>query len=158
MKRIFTINGKLLRTALLPLLLLLGALPSRAVHIAAVDLYINYIGTPGTADSFKYEIILQVYKACEKSNTGTPLGSAYDITYFTSSGCGAGGTIKVNTPVIDTLDKLCDTFKAKNSCRNPDDYRLSSVILSGVRSTCLKVVRTGYLNGLIAAVTGRSGT
>ena len=103
------------RLYFLPILLgiLFGFKGANASHYAAVDLYVEYIGT-GPSD-LTYRITLMTYKACEPNNAS--LGSeqinwaSVNANYTSSSGF-------LNAP-NDTLDQLCPNFKPVNSCRVP---------------------------------------
>src|SRR4051794_21695424 len=99
---------------ILVFLVLGGSLASKASHLAAADLYIDYIGSG--ANDYSYRVTLAVYKACEPG--AIPLEDEETVTYSSPSGCGLSGTLDMKTPKIDTLDQLCPDFKASNSCRD----------------------------------------
>src|SRR5687768_15030054 len=89
---------------------------AKASHVAAADIYMDYIGTGPT--DLKYRITLVVFKACEPNNSG--LGTQ-ETVYFTSTCTGliAPGFTLPMTQGPDTLDQLCDNKKDSNSCRYP---------------------------------------
>ena len=98
---------------------------AHATHLAAADISVRYIGNrPGEcAPIFTYEVILDVFKACEENSAG--LGNSETITVYSPSGCFAGTinipvTIGQNGSRIDTLDQLCADAKQLNSCRFPN--------------------------------------
>lgn len=102
---------------LIAFMLLFGTLWSGkaiASHYAAVDLYVDYIGTGPT--NLKYRVTLVLYKACEVGSIDLPLTTTVNIASG-PSGCGVGTSLPLNNPVIDTLDGLCPSFSAINSCR-----------------------------------------
>ncbi|RYZ31942.1 MAG: hypothetical protein EOP49_38240, partial [Sphingobacteriales bacterium] len=98
------------------ILLLCGiSTTSRASHYAAVDLYLDYIGS-GPND-LKYQVTLIVFRACEP---GAIELSFNETVYWASSCTGAGTCFQRSLPTVqgpDTLDQLCDTFSAFNACR-----------------------------------------
>ncbi|MBL7713139.1 MAG: hypothetical protein JNL13_11760, partial [Chitinophagaceae bacterium] len=95
-------------------LVLLYCAPARANHLAAADMHVDYVPTGATP--YSYRVTLNVYKACEG---GIPLGLTARLEWESISGCLPGGFRDMGPVTIDTLDKLCDTFKAISSCR-PD--------------------------------------
>ncbi len=95
-----------------------------ASHFGAADLWVTYIGT--TAHPLRYVVHLGVYRACE---AGQSLLSSPESVSMTSNGnCSTTQafptTISLQMDTIvghgsDTLDQLCNNFKALNSCRQP---------------------------------------
>ena len=99
----------------LMLLLLCGfGNSARASHLAAADLYLDYIGT-GPND-LTYRITLVIYKACEIPNAG--LGNTANIS-IKSVSCNQNlGNFSIPmTQGPDTMDQLCPDFAPVNSCR-----------------------------------------
>jgi gliding motility-associated-like protein len=99
---------------------------SRADHLAAVDLDVEYIGTGPT--DMKYMITLRVYKICEPDygTIGNYPNGPYTMNlglgptdYVSVKGTGiTSGGIQVNqVGPEDTLDQLCGDYKSQNSCR-----------------------------------------
>jgi gliding motility-associated-like protein len=86
-----------------------------ASHIAAADLYIDYIGTH--PNDLRYKVTLVLFKACDIGSIDLPTSDYVNI----SSSCGGPvGNCNHLMPTVvgpDTLDQLCDTFKSINSCR-----------------------------------------
>jgi len=108
---------KRLSLSLMVVILCLFSNKVSASHVAAADLYVDYIGS-GPND-FKYRITLVLFKACEPNNAGL---TTSETVYWTSSCMGAGACGQRTLPMVqgpDTLDQLCDTFKSQNSCRIP---------------------------------------
>jgi len=102
---------------LVALMLLFGTLWSGkaiASHYAAVDLYMDYIGTGPT--NLKYRVTHVLYKACEVGSIDLPLSTTVNINSG-PSGCGSALSLPLSNPDIDTLDGLCPAFSAINSCR-----------------------------------------
>ncbi len=110
--------------------LLLFSQKSAATHVAAADLYMDYIGTgPG---HLKYKVTLVLYRACEWDSITTPPfwipnatlggtagGNTTDGITFSSS-CGPSITRTFTQEgQRDTLDQLCANFAPINSCRVP---------------------------------------
>ncbi|WP_165836272.1 gliding motility-associated C-terminal domain-containing protein [Taibaiella soli] len=97
-----------------------GVNKTLATHFAAADMYITYIGTGPT--DLKYRVVLDIYKACEPG--------AANLTYpehisYSSAKLGVNVTqVAVDTTGTnhpsDTLDQLCSSFTAINSCRVPN--------------------------------------
>ena len=88
-----------------------------ASHVAAADLYVDFIGLH--PNDLRYRVTLVLFKACETGNAG--LGNTANVQISSSCG-GPIGTCNRNLPMTqgpDTLDQLCDTFKSINSCRVP---------------------------------------
>ncbi|MBL7710882.1 MAG: hypothetical protein JNL13_00385, partial [Chitinophagaceae bacterium] len=77
-------------------------------------MHVDYV--PTAASPYTYRVTLNVYKACEG---GATLGDRATLFWESISGCLPGNNLDMGTPQKDTLDKLCDTFKAISSCR-PD--------------------------------------
>ena len=102
---------KQFKSFVLIVLLVLLSKETSASHYAAADIHVDYIGTGPT--DYTYKITLNLYKACEWGNASLPTTT----TLNWSSSCFPGGSTTMTTPVIDTLDQLCDTFKSQNSCR-----------------------------------------
>lgn len=96
----------------LMLLVLCGfAKNASASHYAAVDLYMDYIGTgPG---NYKYQVTLVIYKACEPNSISLSNSESVDF----ASSCSGGFSRLLNQPNSDTLDQLCAQFAPINSCR-----------------------------------------
>lgn len=102
---------------------------SKATHFAAADIYAKYVGIgvdpcSGLRD-YKYEITLDVYKACEPGNAS--LGATENIR-IRSANAAFDNTINVPVSSIDTLDELCDAFKSQNSCRVPASSNLPGFV------------------------------
>ncbi len=87
-----------------------------ASHVAAADIYWDYIGEG--PHQLKYRITLVLFKACEPNNAG--LGTTANVSIYSPS-CGL--TLpSLNLPMVigpDTMDQLCANFKDSNSCRTP---------------------------------------
>ena len=92
---------------------LFGTQKVMASHYAAVDLYVDYIGSGPS--QLKYQVTLVVYKACEPG--GATLSNLETINWLSS--CGGNGSRGITQTVEDTLDQLCPGFTAINSCRVP---------------------------------------
>jgi len=107
-------------------------LSSQASHYAAADMHIDYVGTGPT--DYTYKITLNLYKACEPNNAGLPTTTT--LNWRSIGGCGPSGSTSMTSPIIDTLDKLCDTFKSQNSCR----VATSTFFPAFVRHTFVKTV------------------
>jgi len=97
----------------------LGMDKALASHFAAADMYVTYIGTGPT--DLKYKVVLDVYKACEPSNS-----DLYYPEYISYNSTKLG--VNVSQIVVDTvgtghrsdtLDQLCPNFAPINSCRVP---------------------------------------
>ncbi len=123
-------NIKLLNAAIAAILLLLYA-PHKtmASHFAAADISAAYVGTgvdpcSGIRDN-KYEVTLDLYKACEAGNAD--LSATETITVRSTTG-GFTQTFAVPVLQIDTLDELCDTYKPQNSCRVPANQHLPAFV------------------------------
>jgi len=94
-----------------------------ASHFGAADIWVKYVGT--AANPLRYEIHLNVYRACEPSQS--LLSGTDNVTISQTLGCSPTGTdtswtVQVDTVVgdgSDTLDQLCSGFKSLNSCRQP---------------------------------------
>lgn len=87
---------------------------AKASHLAAADLSVQYVGS-GPND-LKYYVVLSLFKACELGSIDlTPTDGNVTI----QSSCGFLGTLQFPQLTIDTLDQLCDSFSAINSCRVP---------------------------------------
>ena len=98
-------------------LLLIGSYSSaKATHLAAADMHVDYVPTKGP---YTYKITLNIYKACEG---GARLGDAATLQWESISGCLPGNFGPMTRLSIDTLDKLCDTFKQYSSCRPDTGY------------------------------------
>lgn len=111
-------------------MLLLGlTINAHASHLAAADIHVDYVGTGPT--DYTYKITLNVYKSCEPSSIDLSLSE----TLVWSSSCFPGSSVLMTAPKIDTLDHLCDTFKAVNSCRD-----LTSIFPAFVRHTWEKTI------------------
>lgn len=120
-----------IKVLLLSVLLIGGSFSAQASHLAAADIHVDYVPTAGSP--YTYKITLNVYKACE---TGAiDLDTITTLHWESASGCAVGGLGDMGKPKIDTLDQLCDTFKAANSCRD-----ITSVYPAFVRHTWVKVV------------------
>lgn len=102
------------RTAFLTLMLL-GLMGTKAYadHIAAVDLYADYIGADST--NMKYRVTLVVYKNCSGITT---LGATQTIT--TNSVLGGFNFTRAlpQFGTTDTLDQLCENLGIPNRCRS----------------------------------------
>ncbi|WP_344823486.1 hypothetical protein, partial [Rurimicrobium arvi] len=98
---------------LLPVML---AFQSKASHLAAADISVDYV--PTAASPYTYKITLNVYKACELG--AIDLSKTETLNWESISKCLPGDSRDMGTPQIDTLDQLCDTFKKINSCRTLD--------------------------------------
>jgi gliding motility-associated-like protein len=85
----------------------------QASHLAAVDVFVDYV--PTGDNPYRYKVTLYVYKACEG---GANLSDEATLTWQSLTGCLPSGDMRVRYSADDTLDKLCDTFKQSNSCRN----------------------------------------
>ncbi len=111
-----------MRRLLIFSLTLLLSLTSKFVfasHYAAGDIYVTYIGAgqdgcSGTTE-YKYEITVDVYKACEPGSSF--LGTNETLRIW-STNAGYDQSIQMSNPQIDTVDQLCDVYKPVNSCRN----------------------------------------
>lgn len=88
---------------------------SMASHYAAVDLYMDYIGTGPT--NLKYQVVLVVYKACEWGPNGTAIDLSATETVNFSSPCGSIPSRTITGGPSDTLDQLCPAFAPHNMCR-----------------------------------------
>lgn len=109
---------KLFVAGLFALLCMAVSFQSRATHLAAADIHVDYV--PGGASVYTYRITLNVYRACER--TSARLDTNATLNWSSISGCIAGKfSSPMGKPQIDTLDQLCDTFKAYNACRFPTD-------------------------------------
>lgn len=108
---------KLLAAGLITLLCMAFGFQSQASHLAAADMHIDHV--PGAASPYTYLVTLNVYRACERGSA--PLGTSATLRWQSISGCATGGSGDMGLPKIDTLDQLCDTFKAYNACRFPTD-------------------------------------
>jgi hypothetical protein len=112
----------LLKIAFSCLLLLGPLLPASATHYAAADIHVDYIGTGPT--DYTYRVTLNIYKACEMTRrdaSGKPvmnLDLPASVDLYWKSSCFAEKSSLVLSPLIDTLDRLCDTFKSMNTCRD----------------------------------------
>lgn len=89
----------------------------QASHLAAVDMWVDYVGTePG---QLVYRTTLEAIKACEPNNA-----SLFNPNYISisSASCGLSfPNLAVDTTgnnTNDTLDQLCDDPLIKNSCEN----------------------------------------
>lgn len=99
------------------ILLLMAGLSNKAqaTHLAAADLYLDYIGS-GPND-LTYQITLVVYKACEPNNAG--LSTIESVSF--SSSCGSVASSSLPTfSGPDTMDQLCPDFAPDNACRVPN--------------------------------------
>jgi gliding motility-associated-like protein len=76
---------------------------SYASHIAAADIYLDYIGT-GPND-LKYRVNVIVYRACE-NNGGIGLSDVYS---YRSQSLNVTGSRSMRAPFLDTLDQICDS-------------------------------------------------
>lgn len=110
------IRFKLFAASLFTMLLTALSFQSQASHLAAADIHVDYV--PGVS-TYTYRITLNVYRACERGSA--PLSTAATLRWQSISGCNTGGSSDMGAPKIDTLDQLCDTFKAYNACRFPTD-------------------------------------
>ncbi|MCD6064687.1 MAG: hypothetical protein K0R82_2598 [Flavipsychrobacter sp.] len=105
------------RVLMLTFMFSMGMLNVNASHFAAADIIVDWIGTEN--NDLTYKITLIVYKACEGTNSFQSdlyptepirirsVNGSFDLTWTVS-----------DSPE-DTLDQLCDNFKAKNLCREP---------------------------------------
>ncbi len=100
----------------------------RASHVAAADLYMDYIGT-GPND-LKYKVTLVLYRSCEWTQTsfgwspnatlGNTAGGNVTEGITFSSSCGPSITRQFTQEGLrDTLDQLCTNYSDSNSCRVP---------------------------------------
>ncbi len=92
---------------------------SKATHYAAVDMYVDYVGSGPT--DLRYKVTLSVYKACENPNGFANADlSIYDGDIEITSSCGSITPPSYRLPVVavDTLDQLCQNFSLQNSCRS----------------------------------------
>jgi gliding motility-associated-like protein len=111
-------TSKLIRRFLLATLVLFAGLGSQkafATHVAAADLYLDYIGTGPS--NLKYKVTLVVYKACEPFSSSL---TTLETVTFNSVSCGQN--ISKPLPMTggpDTLDQLCANFSPVNACRVP---------------------------------------
>lgn len=108
------------------LLALVAILPSKtyACHLAAADMYIDYIGkgvdpcAPNPVPDYTYRVTLVTYSSC---NCGLTTG--LNETLYYSSANGATGNLSIkfvpekNKP--DTIDQLCPNISKINQCRVP---------------------------------------
>lgn len=118
----------LIRTCLLAVFFLALSFSSRASHLAAADIFVDYAG------GMNYKVTLVVYRSCEA--TSKELETEMDIEWWSPSCQPAHTTVTMTKPVIDTVDQLCDTFKLSNQCRD-----VTKVNLPGyVRHTWEKIV------------------
>ena len=107
-----------IKVFILSVLLVGFANTAQATHYAAADIHVDYVGTSST--DYTYRVTLNIYKACELTTGGFPnanLPTTTTLFWRSIGGCSPGSSVVMNTPIIDTLDKLCDTFKSRNSCR-----------------------------------------
>ncbi|WP_276134573.1 gliding motility-associated C-terminal domain-containing protein [Polluticoccus soli] len=115
--------------------LLLGVSRANASHIAAIDLYVDYIGNtdPCTGKpSLDYSVTLILYAACEPTSVnfdptdGLLRWESANAAFFTS---------KNMTPVMadgvtpippgytgDIVHQLCPAFEQQNSCNTPANF------------------------------------
>lgn len=154
------------KTLVLSLLLVCsGFFSSRASHYAAGDLYVDFIGTSAT--DYTYRITLVTYATCDPASIA--LGTTETVTYYTPSGCGACVSLNMTSPISDTVDNLCDTFKKHNSCHEPANvskgwFGLAKntytkvVTLSGPCSDWTFSWSAGSRNGSIVNLAGAGGT
>lgn len=93
---------------------------SKACHLAAADMYIEYAGKPvdicNPVPDYTYRITMVTYSYC---NCGLTTGA--NETVFYESKNGATGALNVVLPSngIDTVDQLCPDFSKINQCRVP---------------------------------------
>src|SRR5690606_22345521 len=81
---------------------LLSTQNSYASHYAAVDMYIDYIGT-GPSD-LTYRIVLQVYKACERyPNGGMNVGLSPNETVHILSPSGCATYLNANGQSFESI-------------------------------------------------------
>ena len=111
-----------IKVCLLSLLIFGAGFNASATHLAAADIHVDYVPTKSP---YTYRITLNVYKSCEYTiNPGGDTSYSADLvdettlTWASASGCLPGNSIIMRDPIKDTLDQLCDSFKAKNSCRD----------------------------------------
>lgn len=104
-------------SSLLLLLLCSTATRSTATHVAAGDIYMDYIGSGPT--QLKYLITLVVYKACEPNNAA--LSPTENVTFKSSCYSNITRTLQPTIPgsAGDTMDQLCANFAPQNACRVP---------------------------------------
>ncbi|WP_344823173.1 hypothetical protein, partial [Rurimicrobium arvi] len=107
---------KYIKLFLLVFLLPFLPLQSKASHLAAADISVDYV--PTAASPYTYRVTLNVYKSCEIG--AAPLATSATLNWKSISDCFPGDSRDMGTPQIDTLDQLCDTFKKINSCRTLD--------------------------------------
>ncbi len=131
MKTTFFLRNNLIAGCLMSILLLALSFNARASHLAAADMHVDYVGTGPT--DYTYRITANVYKSCEPGAIDLP--PTLTLNWESISGCAAGSSGDMGVPTIDTLDKLCDTFKSTNSCRV-----VTSVLPAFVRHTWVKTV------------------
>jgi gliding motility-associated-like protein len=124
------------KTLLLSMLLICsGVFSSRASHYAAVDMYVDFIGSSAT--DYTYNVTLVIFKACDVA--GSPdLPTTTNVYYYTPSGCSGCGTLTLTAPIIDTVDNLCDTFKPHNSCHDLANFGIG--LYGFVRHTFTKTI------------------
>lgn len=93
------------------------ASPTKASHVGAGDIYMDYIGHGPS--NLKYLVTLVVYKVCEPSNAD--LSYTETVTFKSSCYGNISRTLQPTIPGAagDTLDQLCANFSPDNSCRNP---------------------------------------
>ncbi|RYE26006.1 MAG: gliding motility-associated C-terminal domain-containing protein [Sphingobacteriales bacterium] len=117
-----------LRTLLLALALFCTQ-KATASHIAAIDMFVTYVGAgqdgcSGTTD-YSYQVTVQLYMACENGSTG----GDPTINYWSDN---LGQTFTTQLPQLlnkdglpapDTVHSLCPIYQDSNSCRLPTTPR-----------------------------------
>lgn len=161
--------NRIIKNLSIVILLCLGTNTANASHYAAADLYLTYIGAgvngcTGTTE-YKYRITFDIYKACEAGAIDLP--AQVNITYF-SNNAGFNGVVPLNTPIIDTLDGLCDNYKDSNSCHVPANldrlpgfvrHRFEGTLtLPSAQTDWVFWWRGGNRNGAIENIQGPAGT
>lgn len=104
---------------------------SKACHLAAADIYIEYAGAGvnicNPVPDYTYKVTFITYSYC---NCGLTTSQTAETISYTSAN--AGGTVytkSLNADPMDTVDQLCPQYSAVNECRTgnaayPGFYRI----------------------------------
>lgn len=114
-----------------------------ASHYAAVDIYMDYIGSG--PNNLKYLVTMQIYKACEPNNASLV---PTELVTFSSASCNVTFTRLMSSlqpgNTGDTLDQLCDSFKLINACRSPGSIWPAFVRKTFIDTVTLPVACTDW--------------
>ncbi len=156
-------------------LVLTGSQKAYADHISSIDMFVDYIGT-GPSD-MKYRVTVVLYRICVGNNLA--LGqTSYGQLSVKSASLNYSKTLNDFNQVLrndangqpvyeDTLDNLCPSFSAINSCRVPANVTYSgyttrtysdtvtvpgrSADLTFTWQSCCRLLSYTNINGLSSA-------